>query len=188
MKKKKFCAKNLNFGLLPKYIARLGSWAGRWARLLGVQALGRLWARAECAGARAWVRGRGRRCGCWALAGARGVRRRQQRAGCVGGSSALARSSGWRSSGRRRGRARARTGSCTAGRAGAQAAGRQARSRQGTAGVGARGARPWRGLGAGRAAWAGRGCALGALGHFWPGLTQYFPESHFLDIVREPGS
>ena len=38
---KKFCAEKLNFGLLPKYIARLGSWAGRWARLLGVQALGR---------------------------------------------------------------------------------------------------------------------------------------------------
>ena len=38
--KKKFCAEKLNFGLLPKYIARLGSWAGRWARQLGVQALG----------------------------------------------------------------------------------------------------------------------------------------------------
>ena len=45
--------KKLNFGLLPKYIARLGSWAGRWARLLGVQALGRRWASAQ-----AGVRGR----------------------------------------------------------------------------------------------------------------------------------
>ena len=78
-------------------------------------------------------------------------------------------------------------GSGTAGLAGAQAAGRQARARQGAAGVGAWGARPgrWaRALGS----WADRGCALGALGHFWPGLTQYFPESNFLDIVREPGS
>ena len=54
-----FCAEKLNFGLLPKYIARLGSWAGSWARLLG-----RRWARAERAGGRAWARGRGRR---WAL-------------------------------------------------------------------------------------------------------------------------
>ena len=27
--KKKICAEKLNFGLLPKYIARLGSWPGR---------------------------------------------------------------------------------------------------------------------------------------------------------------
>ena len=33
---KKIFAEKLNFGLLPKYIARLGSWARRWARLLGV--------------------------------------------------------------------------------------------------------------------------------------------------------
>ena len=31
--KTNFCAEKLNFGLLPKYIARLGSWVGRWARL-----------------------------------------------------------------------------------------------------------------------------------------------------------
>ena len=55
--KKNFCAEKLNFGLLPKYIARLGS----WARLLGVQALGRRWARLERAGVRAWARGRGHR-------------------------------------------------------------------------------------------------------------------------------
>ena len=24
--------------------------------------------------------------------------------------------------------------------------------------------------------------------YFWPGSTRYFPESKFLDIVREPGS
>ena len=49
---KNFCANKLNFGLLPKYIARLGSWAGRWARLLGVQALGAGGARRRaCVGA-----------------------------------------------------------------------------------------------------------------------------------------
>ena len=31
---KKFCAEKLNFGLLPKYIVRLGSWA--WARGLAL--------------------------------------------------------------------------------------------------------------------------------------------------------
>ena len=52
--KKNFCAEKLNFGLLPKYIERLGSWAGRWARLLGVQALGARGAlRRACVGARA---------------------------------------------------------------------------------------------------------------------------------------
>ena len=120
-----------------------------------------------------------------------GAGRWQERAGRAGGSSVRARSAGGRARGRRLGRARARAGSGTAGRAGAQAAGRQ-----GAAGVGARGARRGR---AGRAAWAlpgrwarglgawaGRGCALGALGHFWPGLTQYFPESNFLDIVLNP--
>ena len=59
------------------------------------------------------------------------------------------------------------------------------------AGAGRVGGR-WASVRAGRArglgAWAGRGCALGALGRFWPGSTQYFPESNFLDIVREPGS
>ena len=144
MKKKFLCIKKLNFGLLPKYIARLGNWAGRWARLLGVQALGRRWARAECAGGRAWASGQGRRRGRW-----------QERAGAQA--------------------------------AGRQAAGRQAAGRQGAAGVGALGAGRG-GAGRGLGAWAGRGCALGALGRFWPGLTQYFPESNFWDIVREPGS
>ena len=52
--KRNFWAEKLNFGLLPKYIARLGSWAGRWARLLGVQALGARGARRRaCMGARA---------------------------------------------------------------------------------------------------------------------------------------
>ena len=53
----------MNFGLLPKYIARLGSWAGRWARLLGVQALGRCWALA------CWASGcrRAQADGRWAL-------------------------------------------------------------------------------------------------------------------------
>ena len=70
---KNLCAEKLNFGLLPKYIARLGSWAGRWARLLGVQELGRRWARGArrrtCVGARARAQvGAGAR---RALAGAR---------------------------------------------------------------------------------------------------------------------
>ena len=62
-------------------------------------------------------------------------------------------------SGRRRGGARARGGSGTAGRAGARAAGRQAPAAgqqawaRGALGVGARGARPGRGLGA----WASLG-------------------------------
>ena len=110
--KKKFCAEKLNFGLLPKYIARLGSWAGRWARLLGVQALGARGVRGR-AGEGAGV----------------GTGRWQQRAGRAGGSSARARSAGGRASRRRHGRARARAGSGTAGREGAQAAGRQARAR-----------------------------------------------------------
>ena len=50
---KKFCAKKLNFGLLPKCIARLGSCAGcwacwRWARRHGAGGMG---ARARGAGA-----------------------------------------------------------------------------------------------------------------------------------------
>ena len=114
-----------------------------------MQALGRRWACAECAGGRAWARAQ-----AWALGTGRSARVRRQ----LGGR----------------------------------------RARQGAAGVGSRGARRGR---ARRAAWAwpgrwvrgldalaGRGCALGALGRFWPGLTQYFPESNFLDSVREPGS
>ena len=88
----------MNFGLLPKYIARLGNWAGRWARLLGVQTLGRRWARAERAGGRAWERGRGRR-------------------------GALGRAERWRASGRASGRAGVGGSDArgTRGRAGAQA-------------------------------------------------------------------
>ena len=84
--KKKICAEKLNFGLLPKYIARLGS----WARLLGVQALGARRARRRaCVGARARaqvVAGRwasGRAAGARA-AGGRWAGARQQRAGRAG--------------------------------------------------------------------------------------------------------
>ena len=57
---KNFCAEKLNFGLLPKYIARLGSWARRWARLLGAAA----GAGAPGAGlAGRWARGLGARAG-----------------------------------------------------------------------------------------------------------------------------
>ena len=74
------------------------------------------------------------------------------------------------------------------GRWGASAAGRRARGKQAAAGAGARGA-----CGAGLAGRQARG--LGArvvhsvhLAHFRSVLTRYFPESNFLDIVREPGS
>ena len=79
---KKFCAEKLNFGLLPKYIAMLGSWAGRWARLLGMQALGARGARRRtCVGARARAQ---------VGAGARGARARGKASGRsgVGGSDA----------------------------------------------------------------------------------------------------
>ena len=95
--KKNFVQKKLNFGLLPKYIARLGSWVGCWARLLGVQALGRRWARRRtCVGARAraqvgvgerkrWGARQGERARV-GLAGARGARggERQAQAGARG--------------------------------------------------------------------------------------------------------
>ena len=85
--------------------------------------------------------------------------------------------------------ARRRASGRHAGRAGK----RQARgARQGAAaGAGARGAH---GLGmTGRWARPGRSSWLRAvhsvhLAHFRSVLTRYFPESNFLDIVREPGS
>ena len=122
-----------------------------WARLLGVQALGRRW---RARSAQAGVRGRaGEGTGV-------GAGRWQERTGRAGGSSARAWSAGGRASGRRRAGARARAGSGTAGRAGsgtagragswaagARAAGQQAWA-HGALSVGARGARPGRGLGA----------------------------------------
>ena len=78
-KKNSFIMKNENFfleqknfdGLLPILWTGLGCWAcRRWA---GAGARGVCWARAECAGGRAWARGRERRCGRWALAGAHGA-------------------------------------------------------------------------------------------------------------------
>ena len=163
-KKKYFVQKKLSFGLLPKYIARLGSWAlgaqgagrrasGRWAQA-GAGALG--WACAERAGGRAWARGRGRR---WALgrAGGRGAQaagaRRRWGAGRRADTGARGRRAG---AGRR-----ADTGGRAGGRGARGARGRarrQARARAGQA---------W--LGVGRAAWArglALGCALGALGLF----------------------
>ena len=92
----------------------------------------------------------------------------------------------WQARGHGRTRRRALAGARTRADAQAGASGtarRQARARAERAGQG------W--LGAGRAAWArglALGCALGALGLFLPGSTWYFPESKFLDIVREPGS
>ena len=92
--------------------------------------------------------------------------------------------------------------------------GAEARRRQGRAGAGARGARlaggrqALAGARTRRQAWLARQVGAGARGlgarpgragwpwdvhsvHsacFWPGSTRYFPESKFLDIVREPGS
>ena len=66
--------------------------------------------------------------------------------------------------------------------------------------VGARGARgrarrqtrarvgqSWLGARPGRAGWPWAVHSV-HLACFWPGSTRYFPESKFLDIVREPGS
>ena len=76
---------------------------------------------------------------------------------------------------RREGRGVRRRASCRRARCA-----RQAGARGAAAGAGASGA--W--LGAGRAGW------LRAVhsAHFRSVLTRYFPESNFLDIVREPGS
>ena len=74
------------------------------------------------------------------------------------------------------------------------AGGRRSRGRaqqswaRGALGLGVRGAE--RGP-AGRAAWApGLARAVHSVHSacFWPGSTRYFPESKYLDIVREPGS
>ena len=156
--KKKFCAEKLNFGLLPKYIARLGSWACR------------RWAGAGCAwSAQAGVRacsGEGAG-GSWAL----GERARCRRAGRAG------RARGRRTLGRRTGRV------VRAGRAGnwLQARGQ---ARRGWAHGGAGHGRPGRGLGAGWVAgWASL-ASFGALctwlssgSVFGPGSTRYFLES-----------
>ena len=75
---------------------------------------------------------------------------------------------GRRTLGRRAGRARGARGASAAGRS---------RSAQGRAGW-ALGARPG---GPGWPSAVHSAC-------FWPGSTRYFPESKFLDIVREPGS
>ena len=85
--KKNFRTEKNFDGLLPILWTGLGCWAcRRWA---GAGARGVCWVRAECAGrarsAQAGVRGRagegvGVGAGRWALAGAHGARRRQQRA------------------------------------------------------------------------------------------------------------
>ena len=159
-----------------------------WARLLGVQAMGRRWRARSVMGTR-----KVRRRACV------GARERAQAWALGAGKSARgAQSAGRRASERRRGGARARAGSGTAGRAGARAAGRQARARQGSRrgragrwawargalgvgalGVGARGARPGRGLGArpGRLGWPWAVHSVHSA-HFRSVLTRFFfPES-----------
>ena len=157
-KKKKICAEKLNFGLLPKYIARLGSWAWRWARLLGVQALGARGARRQtCVGARARAQvGVGAR---GALAGARSAGGRAERwrarGALAGARSAGGRAERWRARGR------------AAGRAGAWAA-----ATPGARG-GARGAHAGAREAAGWATWERPGCAAG------PGWVFGAPNSVF---------
>ena len=69
----------------------------------------------------------------------------------------------------------------------AQAGERQARGARQGAAAGA-GAREACGLGvAGRAGWLWAVHSMHSA-HFRSVLTRYFPESNFLDIVREPGS
>ena len=94
--------------------------------------------------------------------------RQQARAGALGRRRACwgARASGAGSWARRRGAQWAR-----------RRAGRG--SRRGRAGQG------W--LGAGRAGWPWAVHSVHSA-CFWPGSTRYFPESNFLDIVRESGS
>ena len=132
--------------------------AGRWA----------LAGRALCvlACVRAWARGRALQAAGRASVGRSG--RAGVRSGMAG----------------RAGRAGVRSGTAgRAGRAGSWAAGARGkvwqalgRARQGTTGA--------------RAGCAGWPWAVHSVHSacFWPGLTQYFPESNFLDIVCEPGS
>ena len=134
-----------------------------WARLLGVQALGRRWRARSVLGERGvcWACvGERARAQAWALAGAHEASRRQQRArGAQTGARAGLGAEG-------RGRARG------AARQGARAAGRQARARQGS--------RPGRGLGAGRAAWA-LGARPGRLG--WPWAVHSVHLAHFRSVL-----
>ena len=183
---KKILCRKLNFGLLPKYIARgaivlqlsavgwkdciaigwvgwqialqysLGQPVSQDGRLCRDTALGAGWAGAGCAG-RAWARGRAER-----AAGRAGVGR-IGRAGVQSARGAL---------GAQACRARGARGRRAAGAA---------------AGAGARGAR-----GARLAGWQARGlalgCALGALGLFLARFDSVFFLSQFLDIVLKPGS
>ena len=100
------------------------------------------------------------------------ARRRQGRAGGRGAQAAGA---------RRRWGARGALGKRPAG------AGRRADAQAGVAC--AAGGRWGAGLGArpGRAGWPWDVHSVHSA-CFWPGSTRYFPESKFLDIVREPGS
>ena len=201
--KKKFEQKIL-MGYCPFCIVteRLDSWAGRWASA-GARRRA-FWARRQAQGrwaGRAWGARQGRVAG---VARGRGacVRRRGR--------------TGWRAwSAQAGGRRRLQAGAQGAGRARAGRAGvgwRQACGSRRADTVGTRGARAAeRGSKRGRArsvrgkaswaagAWPGRLARPGCAGWpwavhsvhsacFWSGSTRYFPESNFLDIVREPGS
>ena len=139
-----------------------------WARLLGVQALGRRWCARSVLGARG-VRGRAcvgarARARAWALGAGRSARGAQATAARARGAQAGTRA-GVGAAGRGRPRGAARQG------AGArrQLGGRRARGR--AAGVGARGA------GLGRAAWAWPG-RLG-----WPWAVHSVHSAHFRSVL-----
>ena len=129
-------------------------------------------------------RGQGR----WAGAG-----RAAGRAGRAWGAQvAPGRSRRWALGEQARCRRAGRTGRA-AGAVDARAAGARERARQHARVVAEPAGQGW--LGDRRAAWT-LGGQPGRLGMpwavhstcFWPGSTRYFPESNFLDIVREPGS
>ena len=168
---------------------RAGGRAGRAGRRrgagLGVRgALGRgAWQAWRAAGAGALACA-----GVGAQAGGRGVRRQAAGAGCRRARRALGARACW-ASGRR-----LAAGVLQQARGhGRDTRGARGRARQQARALAERAGQGW--LGGRRVAWA-LGARPGCAGWpwavhsacFWPGSTRYFPESNFLDIVREPGS
>ena len=142
------------------------------ARQPGVHALGTRWARAERAGGRACARGRGRKSAL----------------GRAGGRGAKALGAGARVAGARElasARTRADAQESVARAAGERWVGARGRARRQARARAERAGQGW--LGAGRAGWPWAVHSVHSA-CFWPGSTRYFPESKFLDIVREPGS
>ena len=121
-------------------------------------------------------------------------------AACVTGRTVVSRHSAGLGGWSRRARAeRAWVAQVAAGRSGRWASGARGRRAGGGGGGGGQvcaGPERGRARGSRRDRGGGGGCGLARdLGAwavhsacFWPGSTRYFPESNFLDIVREPGS